>query len=328
MRLFWLGPMSVLAGTALAQWAGSRPGGDLSAMGRNGIVRGEVVSDAPIVGLLTVELISPGHGATFQTEVQGDGRFQFSGLEPGQYDLRVTGRAGTLLHEEMVVIGGGNQNLTIQLGGVKLSKTNAGTVSIHQLTHKIPPKAQKEFEEGQSASRKGGWSSALKHYQEAAAIDPEFADAYAEMGSAYAALGQLARAAEQYGKAVELAPDHNTAVANLSIVLCELKRYHEAAALARRALRLRPTMTELHYVLGVSLAEEGGDPPEALANLLRSASEFPEAHLLAAKILIDLNRRSEAIEHLERYLHSSPAGQEPDARQEAEMWLAQLQQQP
>lgn len=327
MRLLWLGLMSLVAGAAFAQRAGSRPiGDDLSAVDRYSVVRGEVVFSEPIAGVLTVELIPSGRSTSFRTDVQGDGRFLFNGLEPGQYDLRLTGPGGALLHEEMVVIGGGNQILTVQLSGSKASKTNAGTVSIRQLMHKTPPKAQKEFEEGQSASRKGVWPSALEHFQQAVVIDPEFADAYAGMGSAYVALGQLQQAADQYSKAIDLVPDHSLAVANLSIVLCDLARYHEAVLLARRALRLRPDMAKLRYVLGLSLVEDRGDQSEALDNLVRAASDFPQAHLLAAKILIDSNRRSEAIEHLEQYLHSSSASEEADGRQEAEEWLAQLQQ--
>jgi tetratricopeptide (TPR) repeat protein len=326
MRLLWLELMPLVAGTAFAQWAGSHSlGGDPPSPERFSIVRGEVVSDDPIVGTLAVELTSEGHNGSFRAEVEGDGRFQFRGLEPGQYQLRLTGPGGAVIHEETLVIGEGNQNLTVHVSGSKASRTNAATVSIHQLMHKTPPKAQKEFEEGQSASRKGAWSGALEHFQKAAEIDPEFADAYAAMGAAHSALGQLQEAASEYGKAVELVPDHSSAVANLSIVLCELERYHEAIPLARRALRLRPEMTKLRYVLGFSLLKDAGDAPEALENLLRAAPEFPQAHLLAAKILMDSDRRPEAIEHLEQYLHSSQAEEEPRDREQAEAWLDELQ---
>lgn len=326
MRLLWLKLMPLVAGTAFAQFAGSRSIGDPQAADRYSIVRGEVVCDDPIIGGLAVELTSSGHNGTFRTDVEGDGRFQFRGLEPGQYQLKLTGPGGAAIHEEVVVIGGGNQNLTVRISGSKTSRTNAATVSIQQLMHKVPPKAQKEFEEGQSASRKGGWTGALEHFQNAAAIDPEFADAYAGMGSAYAALGQIQQAADEYSKAVGLVPDHAMAVANLSILLCELERYDEAVPLARRALRLRPGMTKLRYVLGFSLVKDGGDQSEALDNLLRAASEFPQAHLLAAKILLDSDRRPEAIDHLEQYLRSPSADDEPRDRQQAEAWLAQLQQ--
>ena len=326
MRVLWLELMPLVAGAAFAQFAGSRSMGDSPAADRYSIVRGQVVCDDPIAGSLIVELNSAGRNATVRAEVEGDGRFQFRGLESGQYQLRVTGPGGAAIHEEVVVIGGGNQNLTIQISGSKALRTNAATVSIQQLMHKVPPKAQKEFEEGQSSSRKGGWTGALEHFQNAAAIDPEFADAYAGMGSAYFALGQLQQAADQYGKAVGLVPDHASAVANLSIVLCELERYHEAVPLARRALRLRPGMTKLRYVLGFSLVKDGGDQSEALDNLLRAASEFPQAHLLAAKILLDSDRRPEAIDHLEQYLRSSSADDEPGDRRQAEAWLTQLQQ--
>jgi cellobiose-specific phosphotransferase system component IIA len=72
----------------------------------------------------------------------------------------------------------------------------------------------------------------------------------------------------------------------------------------------------------MSLVTEGGDKAEALDNLQRAADEIPKAHLLAAKILAENNRREDAAKHLQDYLNS-PQADDLD-RQKVEGWLEEL----
>ena len=218
-----------------------------------------------------------------------------------------------------------HQTLSIQMPAKPRTKGSSdATVSIRQLQHKVPAEAQKEFGKGSAASVKGDQSNALDHFQKAAKLDPEFADAFNGIGVTYAALGQLQQAADQFQKAIDLVPDHPGAAANLSIVLCKLEHYHEAGEMARRALKLDPGLLKLRYVLGISLVTEGGDKAEALDNLQRAAAEIPKAHLLAAKILVETDRREDAAKHVEDYLRLTPA--DDLDRQKVEAWLEQLRQ--
>lgn len=321
-----LGLVCLLAATALAQWGGNRPGimshpGDRD----SGIVHGQISSDGPIAGSLTVELVGQGSAGAISTPMEGAGRFEFYGVAPGAYQLRLTGAAGTVVYEEPVFVNGGYQNLSIQVPAKsKTGGSTDATVSVRQLQHKVPAEAQKEFNKGSAASIKGDQPRALDHFQKAVRLDPEFADAFNGIGMGYAALGQLPQAADQFQKAIDLVSDHPGAAANLSIVLFKLKHYHEAGEMARRALKLNPGLLKLRYVLGVSLVNGDGDKVEALENLKRATEEIPGAHLLVAKILAETGRREDAARHLEDYLRSSPAGDLD--RSAVEVWLEQLRQ--
>jgi tetratricopeptide (TPR) repeat protein len=321
-----LGLISLFAATAVAQRGGNRSIGLMSYPGdRDGVVRGQISSDNPLVGLLTVELLSPGHAGSISGSLEPGGGFEFDGVAPGQYQLRLTGAAGAVIHEETVFISGSYQNLSIQLPGKpKVGPSGDATVSIRQLQHKVPGEAQREFGKGQAASTKGDQSNALNHFRKAATLDPEFADAFNGVGVTYAALGQLQQAADQFQKAIDLVPEHPAAAANLSIALCKLAHYHEAAEIARRALKLDPGLLKIRYVLGISLVTEGGNKAEALDNLQRAAAEIPKAHLLAAKLLAEADRRQDAVKHLEDYLRSLPANDLD--RHTVEEWLVQLRQ--
>ena len=311
--------------TATAQWDGNPSIGLMShpADPKSGTLRGQIYFETPIIGSLTVELVGQMGAGAMNASLQSGGEFELHGVAPGVYQLRLTAAGGAVVHEEPVVVTGGNQHLSIQVRSKAKNGVSAGsTVSIRQLQHKIPVDAQREYGKGKAASAKGNPSVALDHFEKAIQLDPKFADALNDIGVTYAALGQLQQAADHFQKAIDLVPDHPAAAANLSIALCKLEHYREAGAMARRALRLDPGLLKVRFVLGISLSTEDGDKAEALDNLQRAAAEIPKAHLLLAKILAATNRREEAARHLQDYL-SSATSDDVD-RQKVEGWLEEL----
>jgi tetratricopeptide (TPR) repeat protein len=288
-------------------------------------VRGEISCDTSIPGTLTVEIGGNGSGPTETATVNADGSFEFRSAPPGAHELRVIGPGGGILHIENVVIHGPNQFLSIRLPSAPSPNRSAGSsISVRQLNHKVPPPAMKAFTKGEQAAAKGEYRAAAESFRQAIELDPEFADAYNELGAADAALNDLPKAAEDFQKAVDLVPDHSLALPNLAIILAKLKRYHEAGDVARRALKLAPGSCHMHYILAASLLLENGNSEEALENLQRAAEEMPKARLLAADLLSQRGRREEAIHQLEEYLRVAPP--DDSSRAKAEARLAQLKQ--
>src|SRR5690349_18289623 len=147
-HIWLLGLISMFVATAVAQWRGNPSFDGTSYPGArgSGVVRGQVSSDNPIVGSLTVELFSPQHAGAISTNLEPDGRFEFHGVAPGQYELKLTGAAGAVVYQELVFISGDNQNLSIQMPArPKVARSSEATVSIRQLHHKVPAEAQREF---------------------------------------------------------------------------------------------------------------------------------------------------------------------------------------
>lgn len=209
--------------------------------------------------------------------------------------------------------------------GTQPNVSNGGaTVSIQQLQHKVSKQAMKEYKKGRNAYSKGDYEGALSHLQNAIQLDPEFADGHNDLGVVLGKLGNTAEAAEQFQKAINLSPDHSVATTNLCLILYMLRRYQEVVPLARRALKNDPGQTYVRYVLAMSIVAQRGDKKEALDNLERAATRFPEARLTASQILAQTGRRDEAVWELEEYLRSVP-NTDP-ARHDAEVQLAQLRQ--
>jgi Flp pilus assembly protein TadD len=311
MRFFFglTATCSLAVFTALAQGPDFR---------REFAVRGQILSPVPIVGELTVELVTPGERPE-RAQVDPDGSFKVPGAHTGSYELRVVGPSGAIIHEELVTVDGG-QFLSVHIPNPPAATdAGPGTISLRELTHKIPPQAQKAFAKGRQAAAKGKSSEAVECFVRAVTIDPEFVEGFNELGAAEATSGHLAAAADNFQRALELVPEHPRALFNLTVVLAKQNRFHEAGAVARRALKVDPNSGAVRYILATSLVIENGDKNEAIENFERSADQVPKAHLAAAELLVEDGRRQDAIRHLEQYLRSLPAGTTDRAKVEARL---------
>jgi tetratricopeptide (TPR) repeat protein len=297
---FRLTGIGVLAVAALLS-----QGSDLNMGSR---VRGEIFPVPAGMGSLTVELSGRGVGPAASARVDPDGSFEFQSVQRGTYELRLITAGGVVLHLETVVLNGSSQPLSIRLSGASPGLGSAGsTVSMRQLSHKVPAAARKAFDKGAQAESKKQYQVAADFFRQAVSVDPEYADAFNELGTMEAKQGDLPRAAEDFQKAIDVVPEHDLALSNLSIVLAKLGRFNEAVEVARRALRVTPNSGTLRFVLAASLLLDKGDSDEVLENLERSASEVPRAHLVAAELLARRGRREEAAQHVQDYLRVAPA---------------------
>jgi tetratricopeptide (TPR) repeat protein len=291
---------------------------------RSVAVRGEITSDSFIPVSVTVEIDGNGNGPAASASVNVDGTFEFRSITAGAHELRVIAPGGGVLYSENVVVSGPYQRLSIRIPApAQANRTSSGSISIRQLAHKVPPTAQKAFHKGEQAAAKGSYQDAAAAFKEAVAIDPEYADAYNELGAAEASLKDLPKAAEYFQKAVDLVPEHSLALPNLAIILAKLKRYSEASALARRALQIQPASCNMHFILAASLLLDKGGSEEVLDHLQRASAELPKAHLMAADLLVQEGKRDEAAHHLQAYLAAVPPDDANRTKVEAE--LARLQ---
>lgn len=315
MRLFFF--LAAIAWMALpampAQWQENQ----------HFIIRGEIVSGRLPAGSLTVELSGNGMAPMETVSVAPDNTFELRSVTPGMHELRVIGSTGQVLHEEYVNISGPSQTLSIRLAEPPDASRSAGNVvSLQALRHKVPSAARKAFNSGEQALAKGDLQQARTSFANAIAMDPEFADAYNELGGVEVSLKHLPEAAEQFQKAIELVPEHAMALPNLSIVLARMQRLHEAGQVARRALQIAPGDGRMHYILATSMLQENRPMDEVIAEFERATATVRAAHVIAAELLVKAGRPEKAIQHLEAYL--STAGPNDAMRSKAEAHLAAL----
>jgi tetratricopeptide (TPR) repeat protein len=126
--------------------------------------------------------------------------------------------------------------------------------------------------------------------------------AHANQGDAPAALGA-------YATALRLDPEFVPARVNRAMLYDELGRKEEAAKDLRRAIELEPDVAEMHYSLGLLLAEDAATLDEAaghLAEAVRLAPDHARMRYNYGLALQHLDKADEAEEQLRRAFELSP----------------------
>lgn len=308
--------LSLLAFSAAAQF-------DPMAQG-HAVLTGEITADDPkdLTAGLTVELRDIHSRMVAGQAIAGlDGRFQIGNLRPGDYQLRVTNGVGGVIEQQYVRVNGVGDFVTVRLPEVKRERPVSGTVSVARLGHKVPGKARKEFDKAVKAAEKNDSQKAIEHLKKAIEIDPDFMEAYNNLGARYLRINQPAEAAVQLERAVQLDGSSSQAHSNLAIAYLMLQRFDEAEREAREAVTLDSTSNSARYVLGMALAAQNRDSQEAVLNLDAAAREIPKARLTAAQVLARDGQRAAAAAELRKYLDSGHG----ENREEVQEWLAELE---
>jgi tetratricopeptide (TPR) repeat protein len=193
------------------------------------------------------------------------------------------------------------------------------TVSIRGLL--VPPKAVKELQRSQNALRSGDTRSAARHLEKALQIYPNYLEGHNSLGARYIELQECEKAAAEFQKAIDIDPRVMQPFNNLSVALFLQQRYPEAEAAARRAHDLDPRDPTARYMLGAILATEKRDTVEAMEMLRQTRSEFPDARLLLAQVLVRRGDIDEAEKELRGYLALPDA----EKRENVKRWLARLE---
>jgi len=288
------------------------------------MVYGDISAGKSSFSSWTIHLIPAFRGEELRTAPRWNGSFEFHGVTPGDHRLRVSDARGRVLHEEMVSLYRDGETVSIGMRAEESAQRGqAQTVSLQELQHKSPRKALKEFNAARASLEKQQFARAVDHLKSALAVDPEFVEAHNDLGAAYFLREDYRRSAEHFQKAIDLAPTHKQANENLCLALLKMGRFVEAGQTAGRVVRRGGGSPVAHYAMAVGLIVDGGSRSEALFHLRLVGSHIPNARLLAARILADTGRRTDAARELEAYLRL----QNGDARlPQLEEWLTELSQ--
>lgn len=127
--------------------------------------------------------------------------------------------------------------------------------------------AVKIFNRAQDAHEKGDLQSALKLYDEAIKLAPEFPEAEYQKGHALLASGKSADAEKSFRRAIELREDWTLPMVALGSLLVGTNRYAEAEKVLNKAVEL-DEMNFPAYVALTDLRLKTNAPPAALKELL------------------------------------------------------------
>jgi Tfp pilus assembly protein PilF len=242
------------------------------------------------------------------------GRFSFSGLRRGVYEIRAEGDGEMFetatVRSEVLALGNApqtfTQNVQLRLKPGR-SLPAAAVVSAEESDARIPERAKKEYDQGLKRARDNKPDQAIKHFQAAVLMHPQYYSAFTAMAEQHAKLEDIDGAIAAYRKAIEIKSDRADAYTGIGVLLVKQKRYVEALPLLRRSIELDNRSQMAYLFLG--LAEMfTNDYVAAEADLLKAYDMGKQAlvRLYLANLYDLRGEPARAIDHLQGFLRESP----------------------
>ena len=154
----------------------------------------------------------------------------------------------------------------------------------------------------------GNHNEAVKNYEKAIIIKPDYAKAHFNLGGTFQDIGQLSSSVKSYEKAIFIEPTYAEAHNNLGNVLRELGQLNSAISYYEKALAINPIYIEAHYSLG-SIYEELGQLNSAVKcykEVLVIKPKFSKMHNNLGVILQNLGQLNDAASYLEKAVTLKP----------------------
>jgi tetratricopeptide (TPR) repeat protein len=237
-----------------------------------------------------------------------EGRFGVSGIPFGMYTVEVASPDFTAT-PQTVNVRDVQPTAFVLLTLEPTRPSNASpvardpTVGVEQL-RPVKHKAMSEYRHGISAGESGNYAAALKHYQAALRLQPDFYAAEVNYGALLFRTGKLAEARAHLLHAIQIDPAPPLSYLNLGRVYYEQRDYASAEKYLQLAMERAPSSEEIQLLYGATEDELGN-----LANAEKALSTARTLNPTDGQVLLQLfnlyrreNRDAEARKALQQFL--------------------------
>lgn len=170
-------------------------------------------------------------------------------------------------------------------------------------------KAVKEFEQGVKAERGNKTDEAMKHYQRAIELAPDFYAARNNLGLAYMLKQDFGNAQAQFEKVISINPADTEAYFNLGNTLLLTNHLPEAGRVVQQGLQRQPDSAFGKFLLGSIYSRTGNrqDAEKLFGECLQLDPGMSKAHLGLVNVYLQEKRTADAVAQLKAFLKSAPA---------------------
>jgi tetratricopeptide (TPR) repeat protein len=167
----------------------------------------------------------------------------------------------------------------------------------------FPPEVKKEYDAGVKADGQGKADEAIRHYQKAIDLAPDFYPARNNLGVHYMGKGDLKGAEAEFTQVIKVHQSDAAAYFNLGNVYYLTKRYDDAARTIQDGLRRDPTSALGNFLMGAVSIRLGQN--DAAERYLRRAIELDpsmsRAHLELVNLYLQQQKKKEAVDELKSF---------------------------
>ena len=266
----------------------------------------------------------------FETFSDLSGRFSFSGLSAGTYELVAEGDGVTFdttaVHAELSAFGRAPQLFTqdIQLRPIS-RKSLPATAVVNAFRQEVPKPARQALERGLKRASEGETDSAISEIRAALSIFPQYFEAHLQLGNQLVRVSRLDEAITELDRAREINPNDDRTYQSFGLVLMQKKNYTVAVAVFAEASRLNPSSPLNALMRATALIHQAStvDPRSENATgdrnyllgkaemALAQANELSDGKMKADQLTLAMfyelkNELGRAADELEDYLRKSP----------------------
>ncbi|HST50525.1 MAG TPA: carboxypeptidase regulatory-like domain-containing protein [Pyrinomonadaceae bacterium] len=260
----------------------------------------------------------------YETFTDLSGRFNFSGLRAGTYQLTAEGDGQTFETTSVTFdIGsfGGAQILTqnIQLRpNAGASTPPAAAIAAEEIDPEVPDVAKEKYRQGMKSAADNKPEQAVKFFAEAVESYSRFYAANLALAAQLSKLQRYDEALSAYRRAGELKPDRAEPYVGIGVTLVSEKRYDEGIKMLRGVVEVDKDLPAPYLSLGYAEMMKG-DYRAAEEHLLRSLelARPALARVYLANVYEQTSEFAKAVAQLESYLRENPRSPQSDAVRDA-----------
>jgi tetratricopeptide (TPR) repeat protein len=285
-------------------------------------ISGRVVDQRGQPQRTLVQLLSQGDALVDNKFTDSNGQFSFLNLPNGAFTVVVEAEGFQPVRQSVVVDQLMMPKMQLNLCLEPAEKRNAqpspvvsGSASsqrldVKQLKRPFDPKALHEFNEATSKQREGDDKGAVRHYEKALKIEPDFYPALNNLGALLLRQKDVEGAEAAFRKAQKVNPDDGQAYVNLGHLLYSQSKYDEAVAQLEEGLKLSPGSAAGYFFLGSAYLKMG-EWEKAETDLKRASTLDPNgmvsAHLQLANLYLKRHDTAAASSELKAYVQARPS---------------------
>ena len=268
----------------------------------------------------------------YETFTDLSGRFSFSGLSKGTYQVIAEGDGQsfvtTTVYAELSTFGNAPQLFTqdVQLRPLPGNQTQPKGV-LNAFSQNVPKSAMENVRRAQKLAAEGKRDLAMAELQEAVRTFPQYFEAHLMIGNQLLETGRLDEAIAALDRAREINSNDERVYQSFGLLLMKQKKYQVAVAIFAEAARLNPKnplnplMKASALIYQASYVETSSRRKDLLAEAelaLNRTSELSDKKVKADAMTLAMfyemkDEPARAAVELENYLKKNPAAQNFEA---------------